>query len=281
MRGSDNLDPRPWRSADCTSCVRGRVRDTAIAAVDGGRRVLGTIIRRSLTLRRVLTMPPSSPNPAASSRCGSFCPRRRSCRSSPCGRLRPWRSRSLALRRSSSPASRDRRSGTRPAWFVLAATVLAALVRAIDIESWALLIPGGFVGRVRQAFGPRAARVAAAVALVERLLLGALACVVVGHYVAGVVGHRHRRTGVSPGYVRPEDLATLARGRRDRAAVDPGAHRARPSVATRWREASGSASGSSLLTVHLGRSSRSHGVAPRRFRCSRSPPPPWPSRAGR
>ena len=98
--------------------------------------------------------------------------------------------------------------GESAAWFVLAATVLAAFVRAIDIESWALLIPGGFVGRVTSAFGPRAAGFAAAAALVERLLLGALACVVVGHYVAGVAvtaiaGWRFT------GYVRPEDLATL------------------------------------------------------------------------
>ena len=40
--------------------------------------------------------------------------------------------------------------GESAAWFVLAATVLAAFVRAIDIESWALLIPGGFVSRVTQ-----------------------------------------------------------------------------------------------------------------------------------
>ena len=59
-------------------------------------------------------------------------------------------------------------------------------MRAIDIESWALLIPGGFVGRVASAFGARAVGFAAAAALVERLLLGALACVVVGHYAAEV-----------------------------------------------------------------------------------------------
>ena len=98
--------------------------------------------------------------------------------------------------------------GESAAWFVLAATVLAAFVRAIDIESWALLIPGGFVSRVANAFGPRAAGLAKAVALVERVLLGALACVVIGHYVASVsattiAGWRFT------GYVRPEDLATL------------------------------------------------------------------------
>ena len=86
--------------------------------------------------------------------------------------------------------------------------MLAAFARAIDIESWALLIPGGFVGRVTQrASVPRAAGVAKAAALVERLLLGALACVVIGHYVASVSA-----TAIAgwrfTGYVRPEDLAT-------------------------------------------------------------------------
>src|SRR6186713_2387634 len=66
--------------------------------------------------------------------------------------------------------------GDSAGWFVLAAAVLAAFARSIDIESWSLLIPGGFVGSVTRAFGPRAAGVAKAAALMERLLLGALAC---------------------------------------------------------------------------------------------------------
>ena len=93
-------------------------------------------------------------------------------------------------------------------WFVLATTILTVFVRAIEIESWALLIPGGLIGRVKQSFGQRAARIAAAVTLVERILLGALAAVVIGHYSAGVgvlaiAGWRYT------GYVRPEDLATI------------------------------------------------------------------------
>ena len=93
-------------------------------------------------------------------------------------------------------------------WFVLAATLLAAFVRAIDIESWALLIPGGFVARIANAFGYRATGLAKALILVERILLGALASVVIGHYVASVsattiAGWRFT------GYVRPEDLATV------------------------------------------------------------------------
>jgi magnesium transporter len=98
--------------------------------------------------------------------------------------------------------------GPSAAWFVLAATALAVAARAIDIESWGLLIPGGFARRVAGAFGPRAAGVASATAFVERLLLGALASVVAGHYVAAVSA-----TAIAgwrfTGNVRSEDIATL------------------------------------------------------------------------
>lgn len=98
--------------------------------------------------------------------------------------------------------------GESAALFVLASTLLGAVVRAIDIESWALLIPGGLVGRVAKAFGPRATATAVAAALVERLLLAALAAVVIGHYVGGVVvtaiaGLRFTR------FARPQDLAAI------------------------------------------------------------------------
>src|SRR4029453_2300230 len=76
--------------------------------------------------------------------------------------------------------------GPSAGWFVLVAAVLAAFVRAIDIESWAVFIPGGFVGRVEYAFGPSLAGGAAATVLTERFLLAALAAVVVGHYASGV-----------------------------------------------------------------------------------------------
>jgi hypothetical protein len=98
--------------------------------------------------------------------------------------------------------------GASAGWFVLAATLLAGFVRAIDIESWGLLIPGGLVSAVQQALGSRGAHVASAAALVERLLLVALASVVLGHYivsvtVTGAVGTR------LTGFVRPEDVATV------------------------------------------------------------------------
>src|SRR5215203_595346 len=69
-------------------------------------------------------------------------------------------------------------------WVVLAAGVLSLLARAADIESWALFLPGGLIGRAEHAFGPRASPVTAAAVLVERLVLAALACVLVGHHVA-------------------------------------------------------------------------------------------------
>jgi magnesium transporter len=71
--------------------------------------------------------------------------------------------------------------GTAP-WFVLGAVAVGILCRAIDVESWALLVPGGVAGRVERAFGPRASLAASAAVLIERLLAGALACEVFGHY---------------------------------------------------------------------------------------------------
>jgi magnesium transporter len=67
-------------------------------------------------------------------------------------------------------------------WFVLGACVLAAFARAVDLEGWALLVPGGLIGRAEQAFSPGIARLTTAAALAERLLLAALACVLAGHY---------------------------------------------------------------------------------------------------
>ncbi len=98
--------------------------------------------------------------------------------------------------------------GQSAGWFVLAAAVVAALVRSIDMESWALLIPGGVIGRVRQVFGARATPVVAAATLVERVLLGALACVVVGQNTAGVAATAIGGLRLQ-GFVRPEDFATI------------------------------------------------------------------------
>ena len=99
--------------------------------------------------------------------------------------------------------------GDSAAWFVLAAAIVGAFVRAIDIESWALLVPGGVVARVDQAFGPRAAKAAAAAGLVERLLLAALACVI-GRAVRGSTVALTAIAGLRlTGYVRPEDFATV------------------------------------------------------------------------
>jgi magnesium transporter len=98
--------------------------------------------------------------------------------------------------------------GNSAGWCVLAAAVLSALVRAIDIESWGLFIPGGFLGRLQHAFGPRVVRLGAAAGLVERLFLAALAGVLVGHYTAGIAVTAIAGLRLT-GYVRAEDLATF------------------------------------------------------------------------
>src|SRR4029453_18147185 len=71
-------------------------------------------------------------------------------------------------------------------WAVALAVLIGAYIRAIDIESWALLIPGGPVGRAEAAFGPRAGRIAAAAVLSERVLLAALVSVVAGQYLVSL-----------------------------------------------------------------------------------------------
>jgi magnesium transporter len=67
-------------------------------------------------------------------------------------------------------------------WFILAACALSVMVRSIDIESWALFIPGGLIGRAERAFGPRGASITTAAVLTERLLLVSMACVLCGQY---------------------------------------------------------------------------------------------------
>src|SRR5580765_5685310 len=123
-----------------------------------------------------------------------------------------WKAAALALAEPGSAAFfivgvLHETAGASAPWFVLAACLLGVLVRAGDIESWALFIPGGLVGRAEQAFGPRAARTASAIVLVERFLLAALASAVIGRYVASVaataiIGIRFA------GHVTVEELST-------------------------------------------------------------------------
>lgn len=98
--------------------------------------------------------------------------------------------------------------GASAAWFVMAAAVFATFVRSIELESWALLLPGGLVQRVKAAFGPRASRVAAAATLSERLLFAAIALIVIGHYLAAAIGPALAGWRFT-GFVKAEDLATL------------------------------------------------------------------------
>jgi magnesium transporter len=71
-------------------------------------------------------------------------------------------------------------------WFVLAAVALGAAFRTADVEARALFVPGGLYGSVRETLGGLAAKVAASALLVERLVLGPLAAMVAGHYVAAL-----------------------------------------------------------------------------------------------
>ena len=72
-------------------------------------------------------------------------------------------------------------------WFVLAAAILGIFVRAVDVESWSMFLTAGLVGRTEAAFGRAAGRVAAAAVVAERLVLAALACMIVAHYSGGII----------------------------------------------------------------------------------------------
>src|SRR5262245_45308368 len=58
---------------------------------------------------------------------------------------------------------------------LLAAVVLGLGLRAVDLETCALFVPGGLYGIVQHALGRSSATVAAAALLVQHLLFGALA----------------------------------------------------------------------------------------------------------
>jgi magnesium transporter len=77
--------------------------------------------------------------------------------------------------------------GSTAIWIVAVMCGLGILVRSIDIESWAIFVPGGLAGRARAAFGPTAGAAAAAAALSERLLLAALAAAIVGRYASDTI----------------------------------------------------------------------------------------------
>src|SRR6266516_2847807 len=71
-------------------------------------------------------------------------------------------------------------------WFVLAAVGLGFALRAVDLETSALFIPGGVYGTVKQALGKPAAKAAASGLLVQHLMLGALGAVSAGRSIAVV-----------------------------------------------------------------------------------------------
>jgi magnesium transporter len=102
----------------------------------------------------------------------------------------------------------ERALGPSAPWFVLAAVLLGLVLRAIDLESCALFVPGGLYGTVKEALGQRASKLAGSALLVEYLLLGSLAATVTGQYVAAAgtefIGLSQIRTDIAT-----DDLATF------------------------------------------------------------------------
>jgi len=95
-------------------------------------------------------------------------------------------------------------------WLILAMCAVGAFVRAIDIESWGLFVPGGTIGRARLAFGAAGGRLAAASLLGERLLLAALGCGVAAHYGASLVVSRVEGGALAGGLATEEFTVVLA-----------------------------------------------------------------------
>src|SRR5439155_10320356 len=91
-------------------------------------------------------------------------------------------------------------------WIVLAAKLLALVIRRLDIESWTLFIPGGLAGRVERTLGPRPANATVGVVLVERILLAALAAAVFGQYAAALL----LRSIETPPFLRSVATADLS-----------------------------------------------------------------------
>ena len=105
--------------------------------------------------------------------------------------------------------------GAAAPWFVLAAVALAGAIRAADVEARALFVPGGLYGSVRETLGGLAAKIAASSLLVDRLVLGPLAALVAGHYVAALAqmlfGRRVADAAV-PGATFPAIVAVVLLG---------------------------------------------------------------------
>src|SRR5262245_52353946 len=101
------------------------------------------------------------------------------------------------------------RYGAAGPYFVLIAVMVGFVVRLVDVENWALFIPGGLAGRVNDAFGPRLSMMAAAAALLERLLFVALLGIVAGRYVvtglAALFG-----TAIFDWHIGASDVTSLA-----------------------------------------------------------------------
>jgi hypothetical protein len=100
-------------------------------------------------------------------------------------------------------------TGASGPWFVLVAVGAGIVLRATDLESWALFMPGGLPGRVNEAFGRRQATSAAAAVLVERLFFASLVACVAGHYVVSLLVAILGLSRLAE-HVAASDLATAA-----------------------------------------------------------------------
>jgi magnesium transporter len=101
----------------------------------------------------------------------------------------------------------ERAVGPAAPWLILVAVLMGILLRAADLENCALFIPGGVYGTVKEALGKPVAKVAASALLVQHFVLGALAAVAAGHYVAVLI-RPLLGAGQLPREITTDDVAT-------------------------------------------------------------------------
>jgi amino acid transporter len=83
-------------------------------------------------------------------------------------------------------------------WFILAIMLFAYAVRAVYIEGCTMFVRGGVYRVVREAMGPRLAKIAVSALLFDYVLTGPISGVSAGLYLAGLInetvlyfGHAH------------------------------------------------------------------------------------------
>src|ERR1041385_6954109 len=81
-------------------------------------------------------------------------------------------------------------------WFVLGVMLFAFAVRAVYVESCAMLVRGGVYRVVKEAMGGKLAKLSVSALIFDYILTGPISGVSAGQYIAGLVNESARHFGV-------------------------------------------------------------------------------------